>query len=70
MVSIEDYQFMQEAIVLLQDEIMELKTIERIRRAEDNGVSKQAFEDFATEEDKDIYRKAANWDISDDELFE
>lgn len=68
--SIEDYQFMQEAIVMLQDEIFELKSIERILKAKGTDVSKQYFEEFATKEDKEIYLKAANWDISDDELFE
>lgn len=70
LLSIEDYQFIQEAIAMLQEEIVELKTAERIRMAEANGVKKHDFKDFATDEDKEIYRKAANWDISDDELFE
>lgn len=68
--SIEDYQFMQEAIVMLQDEIHELKSIERILHAKDNGVKKHKFVDFTTNEDKEIARKAKDWDISDDELFE
>lgn len=68
--SIEDYQFMQEAITALQDEIFELKSIERILNASDTGVTKHNFEDFATNEDKAIARKAKDWDISDEELFE
>ena len=34
------------------------------------GMKKHNFEDFATDEDKEIVRKAKNGDISDDELFE
>lgn len=70
LLSIEDYQLMKEAIAMLQEEIIELKMGERIRKAEANGVKKHDFKDFATDEDKEIYQKAANWDISDDELFE
>lgn len=70
LLSIEDYQFIHEAIVMLQDEIHELKSIERILNAKDNGVKMQKFIDFATDEDKKIASKAKDWDISDDELFE
>ena len=55
---------------MLQDEIHELKSIERILHAKDNGVKKHKFVDFTTNEDKEIARKAKDWDISDDELFE
>lgn len=68
--SIEDYQFLQEAIRALQDEIFELRTIARINAAEEKGLIKHKFEDFATEKDKEIFKEVANWDISDDELFE
>jgi len=66
--SVEDYQLMQEMITTLQEEIFELKTITRIVKAE--GVIKHKFDDFATEEDKMLAKETANWDISDDELFE
>lgn len=68
--SVEDYQLMQEKIATLQEEIFELKTITRINKAEDEGVIKHKFDDFATEEDKMLAKETANWDISDDELFE
>ncbi|MEK5039184.1 hypothetical protein [Sporosarcina sp. FSL K6-3457] len=68
--SIVDYQFMQELISTLQDEILELKTIARIENAKVNGIKKQKFDDFATEEDKEIAKAVTNWDISDDELFD
>lgn len=56
--------------IKVQDEIFELKSIERILKAGDNGVSKHQFEDFATDEYKEIVRKAKDRDISDEELFE
>lgn len=68
--SIEDFQVMQEMISMLQEEIFELKTIAQIENAQTNGVTKHKFNDFATEEDKEIAKEVANWDISDDELFE
>lgn len=68
--SIADYQFMQELISTLQDEILELKTIARIENAKVNGVTTQKFDDFATEEDKEVAKAAINWDISDEELFD
>lgn len=68
--SISDYQFMQELISTLQDEILELKTIARIENAEINGVTKHKFDDFATGEDKKIAHAAIDWDISDEDLFE
>lgn len=68
--SIEDYQLMQELISTLQDEILELKTIARIEHAEKNGVTKRKFDEFATDEDKALAKAAIDWDISDDELFE
>lgn len=68
--SIEDYQLMQELIATLQDEILELRTISRIEQAEKHGVTKRKFEDFATDEDKAIAKAALDWDISDDELFD
>lgn len=68
--SIEDYQLMQEVIATLQEEILELRAIARIEEAQLNGVNKRKFEEFATEEDKAIAKAAKDWDISDDELFE
>lgn len=68
--SVEDYQLMQEMIATLQEEIFELKIITRIVKAEDEGVIKHKFDDFATEEDKMLAKETANWDISDNELFE
>ena len=34
-----------------------------------SGVKKHNFEDFATDEDKEIVRKAKDWDISDDDYL-
>lgn len=50
--------------------LFELKTIARIENAEINGVVKHKFDDFATKEDKEIAKDAADWDIPDEELFE
>lgn len=68
--SVEDYQLMQATISTLQEELFELQTIARIVNNENEGVIKHKFDDFATEEDKIMAKETANWDISDDELFE
>lgn len=68
--SIADYQFMQELIATLQDEIQELKSVARIAKEQENGVTKHKFDDFANEEDKKIAKAAMEWNISDEELFE
>lgn len=68
--SIEDYQMMQEFISTLQEEIFELKLVSRIENAQKSGVTKHKFDDFATQEDKDIIAASAKWDISDEELFD
>lgn len=70
LLSIEDYQHIQETLALLQNELVELKTLQRIRNAHEKGVQKQPFNDLMTAEDKRIYRSSAEWDISDEELFE
>lgn len=68
--SIENYQDMQTAIAELEEALFELETEIYIKNAEANGVEKRTFEDFATDEDKEIVRAAMKWDISDDDLFE
>lgn len=68
--SIADYQLMQEMIAALQEEVLELKTIARIENEKTHGSKKHKFADFATEEDKQLAEKAVEWDVSDEELFE
>lgn len=46
------------------------QTIQRIEDAENNGVIKHKFEEFATEEDIRIAKEVKDWDITDEELFE
>ncbi|MGE7674198.1 type II toxin-antitoxin system Phd/YefM family antitoxin [Lysinibacillus sp. NPDC094403] len=69
-ISIEQYQQIQEVIRMLEDEIFELKAISRIQKAETEGVKTYKFDEFATEEDRTIVKSAKDWDISDEELFE
>ncbi|KOP77887.1 hypothetical protein AMS59_14715 [Lysinibacillus sp. FJAT-14745] len=69
-ISIEDYQQIQEVIRMLEDEIFELKAISRIQKAETEGVKTCKFDEFATEDDRAIVKSAKDWDISDEELFE
>ena len=54
----------------LEEELFELQTRMRIENVEINGVEKQKFEDFATDEDRKIVQAAMKWDVSDEDLFE
>lgn len=70
LLSIEHFELMNEIIRELEDIIFDLKAAERIEHIKANGSKTKKFSEFATKEDRAIFEKAKNWDISDDDLFE
>lgn len=70
LLSIEHFELMNQIIKELEDKIFDMKTLDRIKNIKANGSQIHKFSEFATQEDRAIFEKAKDWDISDDDLFE